>query len=200
MLRLGLSDRGLTEILAIAEHTRSMAAVVEGFGLRPDVPSPPDGVTGELVAPIAELEAGAAAETLGQIQRWAQAVLGTGHVPAFWRVLARQPRFLAATWAKNCLVLGPGELDETTRVCVALAVAMNVPSPYFSAYFNPWVRRAVPLDDSGMVELAAAVMHYVSFNTIAHGMMLDPPFTNVRAEEFRPGGQLEDAPGGPPIS
>jgi hypothetical protein len=38
-------------------------------------------------------------------------------------------------------------------------------------------------------------MHYVSFNTIAHGMLLDPPFTEVRAEDFQPGGRLFDAPG-----
>ena len=38
MLRLGVSDQGLTEILAVAEHVNSMAAVAEGFRLRPDVP------------------------------------------------------------------------------------------------------------------------------------------------------------------
>jgi hypothetical protein len=29
-------------------------------------------------------------------------------------------------------------------------------------------------------------MHYVSFNTIAHGMLLKPPFDNMPAEAFSP--------------
>ncbi len=116
-------------------------------------------------------------------------------MPAFWRVLARHPRFLASTWAKNGLVLSAAELDEPTKACAALAVAMNAHSAYFTSYLNPWVRHAVGLDDGGLVELGAAVMHYVSFNTIAHGMMLDAPFSDVRAEDFRPGGRLANAPG-----
>jgi len=39
------------------------------------------------------------------------------------------------------------------------------------------------------------VMHYVSFNTIAHGMMLEPPFVDLRASDFQPGGRLANAPG-----
>jgi hypothetical protein len=36
---------------------------------------------------------------------------------------------------------------------------------------------------------------------IAHGMMLDPPFVDVRAADFRPGGRLVNAPGpGAPTS
>jgi hypothetical protein len=33
-------------------------------------------------------------------------------------------------------------------------------------------------------------MHYVAFNTIAHGMMLEPPLTDMRTDDFRPGGRL----------
>ncbi len=38
-------------------------------------------------------------------------------------------------------------------------------------------------------------MHYASFNTVAHGMMLEPPFTDIRADDFQPGGRLAGAPG-----
>jgi hypothetical protein len=41
------------------------------------------------------------------------------------------------------------------------------------------VRGAASLDDDGLVELGAAVMHFVAFNTVAHGMMLEPPFTDL---------------------
>lgn len=201
MLRLGVSEQGLTEIMAVAEHITSAVVLAEGFRLRPDVPHPPEGPATELVAPVDKAEPGLAAETLDRIRLWARQTLGIDHVPAFWRVLARQARFLAATWTKDRLVLSAGEVDEATKACTAMAVAMNARSAYFTSYVNPWVRQAVSLDDDGLVELGAAVMHYVSFNTIAHGMMLDPPFVDVRAADFRPGGRLVNAPGpGAPTS
>jgi hypothetical protein len=195
---MGTSEQGVTEILAVAEHVNSLSALAEGFRLRPDVPNPPDGPATELVAPLDEAQPGLAADTIDQIRRWARSTLGIEHVPAVWRVLARQPHFLAATWAKNCLVLAAGQVDEATKACTALAVAMNMHSAYLTAYLHPWVRRVAHLDDDGLAELGAAVMHFVSFNTISHGMMLEPPFTDMQAEDFRPGGHLVDAPGGPP--
>jgi hypothetical protein len=194
VLRLGISEQGLTEIMAVAEHVNSMVVLAEGFGLRPDVPKPPEGTPTELVRPLDEAEPGVAADTLDQIRNWASSALGIEHVPAFWRVLARQPRFLASTWAKDRLVLGAGEVDEATKACAAMAVAMNARSPYCTSYFDPWVRRAVDLDEAGMVELGAAVMHYVSFNTVAHGMMLGAPFEDMRAADFQAEGRFSDAP------
>jgi hypothetical protein len=194
VLRLGTSEQGLTEVMAVADHVNSMAALAEGFRLRPDVPHPPQGPATELVPPVDEAEPGLAADTLDQLRAWASSTLGVEHVPAFWRVLARQPRFLASTWAKDRLVLGAAEVDEATKACAAMAVAMNARSAYCTSYFNPWVRRAVSLDDAGMVELGAAVMHYVSFNTVAHGMMLRAPFDDMRAEDFQTDGRLSDAP------
>jgi hypothetical protein len=187
VLRLGNSEQGMTEIMAVAEHVNSMAVLAEGFRLRSDVPRLPEGPATELVAPVDEAEPGLAADTLDEIRTWARSNLGIGHVPALWRVLARQPRFLAATWTKDRLVLSAGEIDEATKACAAMAVAMNARSAYCTSYFNPLVRRAMGLDDGGMVELGAAVMHYVSFNTVAHGMMLAPPLIDMRAEDFQPG-------------
>jgi hypothetical protein len=194
VLRLGKSEQAVTEIMAVAEHVNSMAVLAEGFRLRPDVPRAPDGQATELVPPIDEAERGLSADMLDEIRAWAKSNLAIEHVPAFWRVLARQPRFLASTWTKDRLVLSAGEIDEATKACAAMAVAMNARSAYCTAYFNPWVRHAMGLDDGGMVELGAAVMHYVSFNTVAHGMMLDPPFVDMRAEDFLPGGRHADAP------
>jgi hypothetical protein len=195
VLRLGTSEQGLTEIMAVAEHINSLAVLADGLSLRADVPTLPGGPPTELVVPIDGTAPGPAEQLLEEIRLWAKSTLGIGHVPALWRVLARHPRFLAATWAKNCLVLGSAEIDEATKACAALAVAMNARSAYMSAYLNPWVRRAAALDDDGLVELGAAVMHFVAFNTVAHGMMLEPPFTDMRAADFGPGGRLVDVPG-----
>jgi hypothetical protein len=46
-------------------------------------------------------------------------------------------------------------VDEATKACAAMAVAMNARSAYFSSYVNPCVRQAVSLDDAGLVELGA---------------------------------------------
>lgn len=50
------------------------------------------------------------------------------------------------------------------------------------------------LDDDTMMELGAAVVHYLSFNTIAHGMMLDPPFEAMSAGDFELGGRYAASP------
>ena len=125
MLRLGKSEQAVTEIMAVAEHVSSMAVLAESFRLRLDVPRAPDGQATEFVPPVDEAERGLAADTLDEIRAWAKSNLAIEHVLAFWRVLARQPRFLASPWIKDRLVLSAGEIDEATKACAAMAVAMN---------------------------------------------------------------------------
>jgi len=44
-------------------------------------------------------------------------------------------------------------------------------------------------------------MQYVSFNTIAHGMRLEAPFSDMEAADVAPGGRYEHLlPGGRPSS
>ncbi len=195
MLRLGITERGISEILAVAEHINSLSALADGFRLLPDVPHPPADTSPALVPPLAEGADGPSADTLAEIRAVVGERLGIGHVPAIWRVIARHPKFLAAEWAKHQLVLSDGEVPLGPKLCAALAVAMNKHSAYWTSYLNPWVRQAMNLDDNTMVELGAAVVHYVSFNTIAHGMMLDPPFEDITAADFQPGGRYANAPG-----
>jgi alkylhydroperoxidase family enzyme len=172
-------------VLAIAEHLAGLCAGAEGLRLRPDVPSASDASPTELVPPLAPEAAGEAADTLAAVAAWAREALDTEHVPAFWRALAHQPRLLQATWAKDRLVLGGGELDAAAKACVALAVAMFKESPYWITYLAQLVRRTAGLDNAAIVELTGAVMHYVSYNTIAHGMRLEPAYANMTAAQFR---------------
>ncbi len=192
MLRLGITERGVTEILAVAEHVNSLSALTDGFRLPPDVPLPAPDASLSLVPPLPEDGSGPAAHQMAEIRAWAAEHLGVAHVPAVWRVIARHPKFLAAEWAKHLLVLSDGEIPLGPKLCAALAVAMNRHSPYWTAYLNPWVRQAMRLEDDAMVEIGAAVVHYVSFNTIAHGMMLEPPFEDMTVADFQPGGRYAD--------
>ena len=196
MVRLTGTERAVAEVAAIAEHVASMTAAAAAFQLRPDIPPESnDDVSPALVPLLDEDRAAAAAATLAEIRDWARRALGVDRAPAVWRALAHQPRLLEATWRKDRLVLGAGALDELVKGCAALAVAQFRQSSYWIAYLTQFLRTRCSLEDRGVVELAGAVMHYVSFNTIAHGMMLDPPFTDVRAEDFQPDGRLFDAPG-----
>ena len=185
MLRLGLDERGITEIMAIAEHIVSVTAAAEGLRLRPDVPAPPTGAATERV----DLEAAAPDEargTLGEIASSAKAALGIEHVPSFWRALSRRPRLLDAIWAKHRLVLGAGQLDTDAKLAVALSVAMNKRSPYWTSYLAQQGRCAGVFDDDVILEIAGATLHYASFNTISHGMMLDAPHQDLTAAEWQP--------------
>lgn len=62
---------------------------------------------------------------------------------------------------------------------------------------NHWVPyltqmlRSRGVDDRELVEIAGAVMHDVSFNTIAHGMRLESPVSQITAADVAPGGHLE---------
>ena len=183
----------MAEIAAIAEHVASLTASTAALRLRSDVPAPAHGENpSPFIALVEEAAAGDAAPTLAEIRTWSRAALGLEHIPAVWRALAHQPRLLAATWRKDRLVLGDGTLDGFVKGCAALAVAAFRQSDYWIAYFTQFLRCGKGLDDRTLVELAGAIMHYVSFNTIAHGMRLEAPVEGITAADVAPGGTLEN--------
>ncbi len=185
VLRLGLRERGVTEIMAIAEHVVSVVAAAEGLRLRPDVPREAAGEATELIDTRRE-PSGDARQTLAEIARWSKTELGIAHVPIFWRALAGRPRLLGTIWAKHRLVLGAGELDTSAKLAIALAVAMNKRSPYWTGYLAQAGRSTAAFDDDVILEIAGATLHYASFNTISHGMLLEAPYTDIVAAEFSP--------------
>ena len=131
---------------------------------------------------------GPARATLEEVRAWAREQLGWERVPLFWRAVAHQPRYLSAAWAKTKLVLGPAEIDYTTKVAVALACAALAGSRYFVEYYQAAYRR-LGLDDAAVVELAGLVNHYASFNTISHTFQLESP---GEAHFARPAGAEPD--------
>ena len=200
MLRLTGTERAVAEVAAIAEHVASLTAAAAAFGLEPDIPSQSDRPGTALIPLLDEATAGDGAATLTEIREWVGQALGVDRVPVVWRALAHHPRLLEATWRKDRLVLGAGTLDELVKGCAALAVAQFRQSPYWIAYLTQYLRTRCGLGDRGLVELTGAVMHYVSFNTIAHGMRLEAPFSDMQAADVVPGGRFEHLlPGGRPL-
>ena len=192
MLRLTGTERAVAEVAAVAEHVASLTVAAAAFQLRPDVTAGNDGSAHESLVPLLDEHSGGDADgTLAEIRDWARTILGIDRVPAIWRALANDPRLLDATWRKDRLVLSAGALDELVKGCAALAVAQFRESSYWIAYLTTYARRRCGLDNRGLVEVAGAVMHYVSFNTIAHGMRLEPPVSEMIAADCVPGGRFE---------
>lgn len=192
MLRLAGSDRAVAEIAAVAEHVASLTAATAALRLRPDLPGRVASENDAALVPLLdEHDAGGAAPILADIREWSRQALAFDGVPAVWRALAHQPRLLEASWRKDRLVLGAGVLDELVKTCAALAVAQFRQSEYWIYYFTELLRHRSRLDDRALVELAGAVMHYVSFNTIAHAMRLGAPVAEITAADVAPGAHLE---------
>lgn len=185
VLRLGATEKGITEILALAEHVTSAANAAAGLRLRPDVPALPPPPATELVD-LARPVTPEAEAVLADIAAWSATALDTPRAPAFWRAFASKPRLLEAMWQKHRLVLGADELGADLKATVALAVAMNAHSDYWTPYFAQLGRTAHRFDDETIVEVAGAVVHYTAFNTIAHGMMLGAPHADIVARDFPP--------------
>jgi hypothetical protein len=200
--RLTGTERAVAEVAAVAEHVASLTAAAAAFQLHPDIPTESGETATPTVVPLLdEQTSGDAAGTLKEIREWCRNVLGVDRVPAVWRALAHQPRLLDVTWRKDRVILSAGTLDELTKACAAVAVAQFRQSPYWIAYFTHFLRTRCGLTDRGVAELAGAVMHYVSFNTIAHGMRLEAPFADLKATDVAPGGRFEHLlPGGRPRS
>ncbi|MGD9902736.1 MAG: carboxymuconolactone decarboxylase family protein [Vicinamibacterales bacterium] len=182
MLRLTNSDRSAAEIAAVAEHVAGLTAAAAG--LRVDGHSPlvslPDGPDRPQVQVVWD-----------EIRQWARASLDRDDVPVFWRLLTHQPRLLEATWRKDRIVMADGSLDGVVKTCVALAVAAFRQSGYWIDCYSQMLRHRHGFDDEALVEIAGAVMHYASFNTIAHGMRLAAPVAELTSADVAPDGPLE---------
>ena len=183
VLRLGIGERGVTEIMAVSEHVSSLCVGAAALQVAPDVPERRD----RRLAPLAEPSPGAGAGCLAEIAEWSRDQLGLDRAPDFWRFLGHQPRFLEATWAKDRLVFGAGRLDVPVKLCIGFAVASFRQSQYWVPYFTQLLSRRAEIDERSLVELTAAVMHYVSFNTVAHGMILGAKHTGMTAAAFAEG-------------
>jgi len=194
VLRLTGSDRSVAEVAAIAEHVASLTAAAAALQLRPGRTEGRESDADESAALVPlpdESTAGDARATLVEIREWCRESLGIDGIPAAWRALAHQPRLLAATWRKDRLIMAAGLLDDLVKTYAALAVACFRQSDYWIGYYTRLLRSRHGIEDRTLVEVAGAVMHYVAFNTIAHGMRLDAPVAGITASDVVPGGHLE---------
>ena len=121
--------------------------------------------------PAAEA-AGEVRDRLAEIAAWSSAILGQARIPLLWRILARNPHYLDATWQKEVAVMGDGALAARDKRRIALGVAMSVRGRYMIEYHAAILRRAGDTD-ADLLEVLGVVDHYTTLNTLSEGMQID---------------------------
>lgn len=172
MLRLGLSEVGVTEVVAVAEHVYALGRTAQALllGAGADLEDEPRC----LLAPVDPSEVDpAVAATLAEIAEHERGEIGRDLVPVHWRIVARDRHYLEATWRKHLTVLGDGEVPVDEKRLVALGAAAAAGSPYVVERAAAAVRHAGRSDDD-LLEVLAVADHYASFNTVTDAMDLRP--------------------------
>jgi alkylhydroperoxidase/carboxymuconolactone decarboxylase family protein YurZ len=166
-MRLGVDEVGVTELAGVAEHARSMSTTAAALLLE----SLQD--TNGLVVPLAPGAGDPAVERLlVEISEWAAKALGQSDVPMIWRMLARNPHHLEATWRKEMAVMAERALAAHDKRRVALGVSMAVRVRYMTAY-QAAILRGAGDSDRDILEVLGVVDHYTSLNTMSEAMQIE---------------------------
>ena len=171
-MRLGVDEVGVTELMGVTEHARAMATTAAALLL--------ESLDGEaaLIAPLASGEVDPA-PLLGEIAAWARGAMDRPAAPVLWRILARNPHHLEATWRKEVALMAPGALSARDKRRVALGVAMAARARYMIEYHTTVLRHAGD-SDRDLLEVLGVVDHYTTLNTLSEGMQI--------ASDIRPPG------------
>src|SRR5688500_4284438 len=175
-MRLGVDEAGVTELVAVVEHTRCLV-VVAGALLMERLADEP--------GLVAAVDPATAPEPVRVVLAEIAAALAPAlPIPGLWRALARNAHHLESTWRKEQVVMAAGALTPLDKRRVALAVAMNGRSRYMIEYESVLLRAAGD-DDEAVLEILGVVDHYNALNTLSDAMQIDsdirPPLTGVLA-------------------
>lgn len=166
-MRLGVDEVGVTELMGVTEHARALATTAAALLL--------DSLDSEggLIAPLAPADADpAAGALLAEIAAWARTAMGTAAPPVLWRILARNPHYLEATWRKDVALMAPGALAAHDKRRVVLGVAMATRARYMIEYHTAVLRQAGETDHA-LLEILGVVDHYTTLNTLSEAMQIE---------------------------
>jgi AhpD family alkylhydroperoxidase len=101
---------------------------------------------------------------------------GLAKVPNFWKALANQPEYLAATWAKLKTVMGEGAIDRKTKEMIAVAVSATNNCDYCIQSHTDNLKQ-LGASDAEVVELMSVVDLFNGTNAAASGLKVEyePP-------------------------
>ncbi len=166
-MRLGVDERGVTELVGITELVSGLNKVAFGMMLEDS-----DGAEPLLPYPADEDLAEPARAVLEEIAEVEGRRLGRDGIPSIWRLLARNRHYVVAAWEKyHVLFDGPG-IDPTSKLAVGLGVSVTNGCRYFIRYYHDALKHA-GWDDGRVLEIFGVVDFYNSFNTLATGMQID---------------------------
>ena len=171
-MRLGVDEVGVTELMAVAEHTRAMSALARGLVILPDIPEPPAGRPALVALADPDTVDEPLRSLYAEIRAFAREALGMGRVPNLWRAIGGNPHYLESTWRKDRVVMAAGNLAAKEKRLVALGVAMNGGCTYLIEYHAAILRRA-GCADRDILEVMGVVDHYNALNTLSDGMQLE---------------------------
>jgi alkylhydroperoxidase family enzyme len=174
-MRLGVDEAGVTELVAVVEHSQCLV-VVAGALLMDRL--------GDEPGLVAAVDPAGAPEPVRAVLDEIAATLPAGMaVPGLWRALARNAHHLESTWRKEQAVMTAGALTALDKRRVALAVAMNGRSRYMIEYESALLRDAGD-DDEAVLEILGVVDHYNALNTLSDAMQIEsdirPPQAGAR--------------------
>ncbi len=169
-MRLGWTEEGVTELVGVTEHVTGLNKVAMGLLIEPDIGRQVDDSSASLVglaAPEGELR-----ELFDEIQQTEQRRLGVMWIPNFWRVLGLNHPYLKATWKKDQFLMAEdGALDADIKWAIGLAVSMTNGCRYFIEYYARAFRQR-GFDDDAILQVAAVVDLYNSYNKVADGFLI----------------------------
>ncbi len=180
-MRLGVDEVGITELMGVTEHARGLTIAAEGLLLRSLEQS-----SGALVPPLDQEDVdGPVRLLLAEIAAWSADAMGQPGAPLLWRILARNPHYLEATWRKEVAVMGGGALAAHDKRRIALGVAMATRGPYMVQYHAAVLRHAGD-SDRDLLEVLGVADYFTTLNTLAEGMQIE---SDIRPPE----GPVSDA-------
>jgi alkylhydroperoxidase/carboxymuconolactone decarboxylase family protein YurZ len=166
-MRLGVDEVGVTELMAVAEHSEALCKVAGALLLDEDHPE-------RALLPLPQPEAldPGARQALEEICATLPGVPLTPRLPALWLALAANPHHLEATWRKEQVVMRDGAVASRDKERVALAVSMNRISPYMIRYRTALLR-AAGAGDEEIMEILGVVDHFNSLNLLTDAMQVE---------------------------
>ena len=166
-MRLGVDEAGVTELMGVTEHARALATAAAALLL-----NSLESDTG-LIAPLGPSDADPAVEALlGEVAAWARTAMGRAVSPVIWRIVARNPHYLEATWRKDVAVMAAGALTARDKRRIALGVAMATRASYMIEYHTAVLRHAGDTDRD-LLEILGVVDHYTTLNTLSEAMQIE---------------------------
>ncbi len=161
-MRFGKTEVGVTELVAVTEHVHAACRITVGLGLE----ASELGWTARRILEVPMEES-----TVSTRNAAVEASSERG-VALYWDVLARNRRYLEATWRKHQIVLADGELTSTDKKAVAFAVAVQSGSASWRDHFARGLE-ADGFTPSDLLEVVGVVDHYNSFNKITDAMQVE---------------------------